>query len=114
MNAEKRREQRSTEPIAPFDLSRLGNEGGNEGWFDDREDGGGTRRVIVCPSLYANKVIGSGKIRAQSDKSMKFKDGYMISFGQPVHEYRGSTVRHLLLRQEDTTNESKLILYGLY
>lgn len=30
---------------------------------------------------------------------MKFKDGYMISSGQPVKEYIDSAVRHVLLRQ---------------
>lgn len=30
---------------------------------------------------------------------MKFKDGYMISSGQPVKDYIDSAVRHVLLRQ---------------
>jgi len=33
------------------------------------------------------EVIVSGKLRAQRAKSMKFKDGYMVSSGQPVNEY---------------------------
>ncbi|OMP10155.1 hypothetical protein COLO4_04771 [Corchorus olitorius] len=33
------------------------------------------------------EVIVSGKLRAQRAKSMKFKDGYMISSGHPVNEY---------------------------
>lgn len=41
----------------------------------------------------------SGKLRAQRAKSMKFKDGYMISSGHPVNEYIDSAVRHVLLRQ---------------
>ena len=41
----------------------------------------------------------SGKLRAQRAKSMKFKDGYMISSGQPVNDYIDSAVRHVLLRQ---------------
>ncbi|XP_042393028.1 40S ribosomal protein S3-3-like isoform X1 [Zingiber officinale] len=45
------------------------------------------------------QVIVSGKLRAQRAKSMKFKDGYMISSGQPVKEYIDSAVRHVLLRQ---------------
>lgn len=44
-------------------------------------------------------MIVSGKLRAQRAKSMKFKDGYMISSGQPVKEYIDSAVRHVLLRQ---------------
>ncbi|KAG6733314.1 hypothetical protein I3843_01G211700 [Carya illinoinensis] len=46
------------------------------------------------------EVIISGKLRAQRAKSMKFKDGYMISSGQPVKEYIDSAVRHVLLRQD--------------
>ena len=45
------------------------------------------------------QVIVSGKLRAQRAKSMKFKDGYMISSGQPVKDYSDSAVRHVLLRQ---------------
>jgi len=45
------------------------------------------------------QVIVSGKLRAQRAKSMKFKDGYMISSGQPVNEYIDAAVRHVLLRQ---------------
>ena len=45
------------------------------------------------------QVIVSGKLRAQRAKAMKFKDGYMISSGQPVNEYIDSAVRHVLLRQ---------------
>ncbi|RWW41884.1 hypothetical protein BHE74_00052597, partial [Ensete ventricosum] len=37
-------------------------------------------------------VIVSGKLRAQRAKSMKFKDGYMISSGQPVNEYIDSAL----------------------
>ncbi|KAM0001741.1 putative ribosomal protein S3 [Helianthus debilis subsp. tardiflorus] len=44
-------------------------------------------------------VIVSGKLRAQRAKSMKFKDGYMVSSGQPVKECIDSAVRHVLLRQ---------------
>ena len=44
-------------------------------------------------------VIVSGKLRAQRAKAIKFKDGYMMSSGQPVNEYIDSAVRHVLLRQ---------------
>ncbi|KAJ4758734.1 40S ribosomal protein S3 [Rhynchospora pubera] len=51
------------------------------------------RRAMVCsvsswrvePRI-VRSVIVSGKLRAQRAKSMKFKDGYMISSGQPVNE----------------------------
>lgn len=44
-------------------------------------------------------MIVSGKLRAQRAKSMKFKDGYMVSSGNPVREYIDSATRHVLLRQ---------------
>lgn len=55
--------------------------------------------VKVQFSCVFTQVIVSGKLRAQRAKSMKFKDGYMISSGQPVNEYIDSAVRHVLLRQ---------------
>lgn len=44
-------------------------------------------------------MIVSGKLRAQRAKSMKFKDGYMVSSGNPVREYIDSATRHVMLRQ---------------
>ncbi|CAN4076677.1 unnamed protein product [Withania somnifera] len=44
-------------------------------------------------------VMESGAKGCERAKSMKFKDGYMISSGQPVKEYIDSAVRHVLLRQ---------------
>lgn len=55
----------------------------------------------------------SGKLRAQRAKSMKFKDGYMISSGQPVRDYIDSAVRHVLLRQVRTNLVSEHF-YQLY
>ncbi|KAG2289127.1 hypothetical protein Bca4012_029865 [Brassica carinata] len=43
------------------------------------------------------EVIVSGKLRAARAKSMKFKDGYMVSSGQPTKEYTDSAVRHGVL-----------------
>ena len=57
----------------------------------------------------------TGKLRAQRAKSMKFKDGYMISSGQPVNEYIDSAVRHVLLRQVGLppfVSLTALLLYG--
>merc|ERR1712160_216912 len=45
------------------------------------------------------EVIISGKLRAQRAKAMKFKDGYMISSGDPVNHFIDAAVRHVLLRQ---------------
>ena len=49
--------------------------------------------------LSCMQVIVSGKLRAARAKSMKFKDGYMVSSGQPTKEYIDAAVRHVLLRQ---------------
>ena len=54
---------------------------------------------FVVIGVWFEQVIVSGKLRAQRAKSMKFKDGYMISSGQPVKDYIDSAVRHVLLRQ---------------
>ncbi|KAF9667826.1 hypothetical protein SADUNF_Sadunf15G0063700 [Salix dunnii] len=59
----------------------------------------GVLRFAMESGATGCEVIVSGKLRAQCAKSMKFKDGYMISSGQPVKEYIDSAVRHVLLRQ---------------
>ncbi|XVE97918.1 hypothetical protein REPUB_Repub03eG0060300 [Reevesia pubescens] len=59
----------------------------------------GVLRFIMESGAKGCEVIVSGKLRAQRAKSMKFKDGYMISSGHPVNEYIDSAVRHVLLRQ---------------
>ncbi|XWS26617.1 hypothetical protein CRYUN_Cryun26dG0046300 [Craigia yunnanensis] len=59
----------------------------------------GVLRFIIENGAKGCEVIVSGKLRAQRAKSMKFKDGYMISSGHPVNEYIDSAVRHVLLRQ---------------
>lgn len=41
----------------------------------------------------------SGKLRAQRAKAMKFKDGYMVSSGDPTRVYIDGAVRHVMLRQ---------------
>lgn len=58
-------------------------------------------------------MIVSGKLRAQRAKSMKFKDGYMISSGQPVKEYIDSAVRHILMRQVKFRSLGALVLLFL-
>ncbi|KAK6125028.1 hypothetical protein DH2020_041206 [Rehmannia glutinosa] len=44
-------------------------------------------RFVMESGAKGCEVIVSGKLRAQRAKAMKFKDGYMISSGQPVKEY---------------------------
>lgn len=45
------------------------------------------------------EVRVSGKLRAQRAKVMKFKDGYLISTGEPKLHYIQESVRHVLMRQ---------------
>lgn len=59
----------------------------------------GVLRFVMESGAKGCEVIVSGKLRAQRAKAMKFKDGYMVSSGHPVHEYIDSAVRHVLLRQ---------------
>jgi len=49
------------------------------------------------------EVIVSGKLRGQRAKSMKFVDGLMIHSGDPMNDYVDQAVRHVLLRQGDTS-----------
>jgi small subunit ribosomal protein S3e len=59
----------------------------------------GILRFIMESGAKGCEVIVSGKLRAQRAKSMKFKDGYMISSGGPVKDYIDTAVRHVLMRQ---------------
>ncbi|KAK3279353.1 hypothetical protein CYMTET_12757 [Cymbomonas tetramitiformis] len=59
----------------------------------------GVLRFVMESGAKGCEVIVSGKLRAQRAKSMKFKDGYMISSGAPTKEYIDRAVRHVMLRQ---------------
>jgi len=45
------------------------------------------------------EVVVSGKLRAQRAKVMKFRDGYLISTGDPKTYYIQESIRHVLMRQ---------------
>jgi len=45
------------------------------------------------------EVTISGKIRGQRAKSQKYKQGYMVSTGQPKIEFIDESIRHVELRQ---------------
>mmetsp|Transcript_3601 Transcript_3601/g.5009 ORF Transcript_3601/g.5009 Transcript_3601/m.5009 type:complete len:118 (-) Transcript_3601:88-441(-) len=45
------------------------------------------------------EVIISGKMRAQRAKAMKFRQGYLISTGEPKKHYIDEAVRHVAMRQ---------------
>ncbi|MEW5314153.1 MAG: hypothetical protein WDW38_005670 [Sanguina aurantia] len=59
----------------------------------------GVLRFVMESGAKGCEVIVSGKLRAQRAKSMKFKDGYMVSSGDPVRQYLDSATRHVMLRQ---------------
>jgi len=59
----------------------------------------GVLRFIMENKAKGCEVIVSGKLRAQRAKSMKFRDGYLISSGFPTTEYIDFAVRHVKMRQ---------------
>jgi ribosomal protein S3 len=59
----------------------------------------GVLRFVMEAGAKGCEVIVTGKLRAARAKAMKFKDGYMISSGNPTKEFIDSAVRHVLLRQ---------------
>merc|ERR1712004_820497 len=59
----------------------------------------GVIRFIMENGAKGCEVIISGKLRAQRAKAMKFKDGYLISTGEPKKHYIDEAVRHVLMRQ---------------
>jgi ribosomal protein uS3 len=56
-------------------------------------------RFVMEAGAKGCEVIVSGKLRAQRAKSMKFKEGYMISTGHPAREFVDEATRHVVLRQ---------------
>ena len=59
----------------------------------------GVLRFIMESGAKGCEVIVSGKLRAQRAKAMKFKDGYMVSSGNPTRDYIDAAIRHVMLRQ---------------
>jgi small subunit ribosomal protein S3e len=59
----------------------------------------GVLKFIMESGSPGAEVIVTGKLRAQRAKAMKFKDGYMITTGQPKIDYIDRAVRHVMLRQ---------------
>merc|ERR1711915_621101 len=52
----------------------------------------GVLRFIMESGAKGCEVIVSGKLRAQRAKAMKFKEGYMISSGNPTRHYVDTAV----------------------
>merc|ERR1719213_1134102 len=59
----------------------------------------GVLRFVMENGAKGVEVIISGKLRAQRAKAMKFRDGYLISTGDPKTHYIQEAVRHVLMRQ---------------
>lgn len=59
----------------------------------------GVLRFVMESGAKGCEVVVSGKLRAQRAKAMKFRDGYMISAGDPTRTYVDSACQHVLLRQ---------------
>merc|ERR1712087_549782 len=59
----------------------------------------GVVRFIMENGATGCEVVISGKLRAQRAKAMKFKDGYLISTGEPKKHYISEAVRHVAMRQ---------------
>ena len=59
----------------------------------------GVVRFIMENGANGCEVVISGKLRAQRAKAMKFKDGYLISTGEPKKQYIAAATRHVLMRQ---------------
>jgi len=59
----------------------------------------GVLRFVMENGCKGCEVIISGKMRAQRAKAMKFKDGYLISTGDPKTHYIDTCVRHVAMRQ---------------
>ena len=70
----------------------------------------GVLRYVMESGAKGCEVIVSGKARGARAKAMKFKDGYMISSGNPVREYIVSCTRHALLRQGTIGMRVKIML----
>jgi len=59
----------------------------------------GVLRFVMENGATGVEVVISGKLRAQRAKAMKFKDGYLISTGDPKNHYIEQAVRHVAMRQ---------------
>merc|ERR1712054_465105 len=59
----------------------------------------GVVRFIMENGAKGCEVVISGKLRAQRAKVMKFKDGYLISTGEPKKHYIIESCRHVMMRQ---------------
>jgi len=57
------------------------------------------KSVMRIREVKGCEVIISGKLRQQRAKTMKYKQGYLISTGQPKNEYIDCAIRHVFFKQ---------------
>ena len=67
--------------------------------FPVRMAANGVVKFVMHNGAKGVEVIVSGKLRAQRAKSMKYKDGYMISAGNPRDVFVDEAVRHVEMKQ---------------
>ena len=56
-------------------------------------------RFVMRDRAKGIEVAVSGKLRAQRAKTMKFKDGYVISTGKPKDIFVDEAIRHVPMKQ---------------
>jgi len=59
----------------------------------------GVLRFVMDNEAKGVEVVVSGKLRAQRAKAMKFRDGYLISSGEPKNHYIDYHVCHVKMKQ---------------
>lgn len=59
----------------------------------------GVLRFVMECGAKGCELIVSGKLRAQRAKAMKFREGFMLSAGDPTRTYIDTAVQHVMLRQ---------------
>lgn len=57
------------------------------------------RSVMRFREVKGCEVIISGKLRQQRAKTMKYKQGYLISTGQPMKDFIDVAIRHVFFKQ---------------
>merc|ERR1711862_789460 len=70
----------------------------------------GVVRFIMENGAKGCEVVISGKLRAQRAKAMKFRDGYLISTGEPKKHYIDEAIRHVAMRQGMVGVKVKIML----
>merc|ERR1719407_336150 len=59
----------------------------------------GVMNFVMRNGATGCEVVVSGKLRAQRAKVMKFRDGYLISTGEPKKNYISAASRNVMMRQ---------------